>query len=150
MKKEYCACCGQSIMKHNHNFSKALAGILISISQKYGPGEQFHLQKDLQLSKNQYNNVQKLQYWGLLIKYYDSNRIRKGGYWVLTPYAGQILNGNPICKTVTTFNNKIIESSRETTTLYDCIGFYDLPEVWAARAESIESMPIFRYSDTRG
>lgn len=134
MKKEYCQCCGQPIMKHKHYFNKSLADILLNVSNKYGSNTPFHLQKGLSLTKNQYNNFQKLQYWGLVEKCFVSGQ-RQSGYWKLTEDVMGILNGERIPSYVSTFNNKVVEVSAETTTLNEAIGYYDIPETWAKRSE---------------
>ncbi|MFA5261723.1 MAG: hypothetical protein WC450_10900 [Candidatus Omnitrophota bacterium] len=65
------------MMIHQHVFSGALADILLIIARRYGPGEPFHLQKDFfDFTKNQYNNFQKLQYWGLVRKAYNLDGAR--------------------------------------------------------------------------
>jgi hypothetical protein len=134
--KEFCPNCGQSVMKHKHPFTKSLAGMVYSTAQKFGPGSKFHLQKDLSLTKNQYNNFQKLRYWELVRKVYV-NGVRQGGYWEFTDKVRDLLNGGKVSRMVETFNNKVIGMSEDKTGLYDAIGYYDLPEVWAERAESI-------------
>ena len=136
-EKEYCECCGQPIMKHTHRFSKSLAGILYLAAMKYDIDKPFHLQKDLMLTKNQYNNFQKLRYWKLVDKYYE-NGIRKGGYWTLTQDVMNVFLGQTIPRNIVTFNNKVVEVSDEFIELKDAIGTYDIPEIWAER-----SRPVF-------
>jgi hypothetical protein len=126
-------------MKHRHCLSESLAKLLISISGQIEPGQKFHLQNDLHLTKNQYNNFQKLRYWGLTAKCFELGK-RKGGYWILTPLVRSVLAGGSLPKNVTTFNNAVVEISAETTSLFQAVGYYDTPAKWANRAEQMEGI----------
>ena len=135
--KEFCNHCGQPIMKNKHCFSKALANLLWLTAQKFNLNEPFHLQKDLNLTQNQYCNFQKLQYWDLAEKHYSDGK-RLGGYWHLTKRAGEVLNGLSVPQLVVTFNNEVKEVSEERITLEQAIGYYDLPKQWAERQEKVK------------
>jgi len=64
-----------------------------------------HLQKDVQLNKNEYNNFQKLRYFGLIEK--DKNH---SGNWKMTEQGLDFISGRLLIPTwVKTFRNKIIE-----------------------------------------
>jgi hypothetical protein len=123
-------------MKHKHTFSKALADILMSVARTYRIGTPFHLQKDLRLTKNQYNNFQKLQYWGLVKKHYREGE-RVGGTWELTQDTEAVLKGYRIPKWVMTFNNRVIEKAYDLTIFSDVTGSYKLPEDYAKKAEPV-------------
>ena len=130
-KKEYCPTCGQPIMKHRHTFSRALAGILLIVANKYGTRKPFHLQKDLDLTPNQYNNFQKLKYWDLVFKHSVQGK-RIGGYWFLTTKAQYFIRGLvEIPRYVVTFNNQVTERSEERINMGQAYGFYRVPEQWA-------------------
>ena len=131
-----CPYCGQDILKHKHPFSRSLANILIRATQKFGPKEPFHLQHDLFLTKSEYNNFQKLRYWGLVEKARDGQGKRRGGYWSLTWKALELLNGEEIYKWVITFNNAIVDYSIKKITLQQTVGYFEIPERWAKRAEA--------------
>jgi hypothetical protein len=127
------------MMIHQHAFSKSLAGILFEVARQYGPGQPFHLQRDFSAwSHNQYNNFQKLKYWGLVEKHYDFVGKRAGGFWHLTPKVLDLINCQEIPVWIRTFNNKVIEISEEKTTLKGAVGYYDIPEKWARRARPLE------------
>lgn len=123
-------------MKHKHIFSKALSHTFMKSIRQYGKHKPFHLQKDLLLTKNEYNNFQKLKYWDLIRKHFD-NGVRIGGYWCFTDAASQFINGSRIPRWVMTFNNCVVEKAPayEHITLEDTVGYYDIPEQWAERAE---------------
>ena len=135
-EKEFCNHCGQKILKNKHCFSRSLADLLLLTARKFEVNEPFHLQKDLNLTKNQYANYQKLQYFGLIDKHYQDGR-RLGGYWHLTKRAGEVLNGSGVPQWIQTFNNKVQEVSEERITLEEAIGYYDLPKQWAERQEKM-------------
>lgn len=138
-----CPTCGHAIMRHKHRFSNSLAQIFIQLSSKFGERAPFHLQKDFTFTKNQYNNFQKLQYWGLVEKCFIKSQ-RVGGYWQLTHRADALLRGGDIPHFVVTFQNKVVEESEYKIRLEDSYGAYDLPKVWAERASNrIEQPSLF-------
>lgn len=114
--KEFCPVCGQSIMEHKHTMSKAMANIF-KMLPLHNP---FHLQKDLNLTKNQYANFQKLRYWGLVerIIYND-----KSGYWQVTDHGRRFASNElAIPKTMITFNNHVRRAESPMIKISDCDG----------------------------
>lgn len=140
-ERHICPTCGQQVLKHKHVFRKSLANLVEFTIKKTGPVHPFHLQKELNLTKNQYNNFQKLQYWGLVKKSFANGK-RIGGFWQFTRSAVDLVNGGSVPAWVKTYNNQPVEYSTERTRLSDAIGFYDIPEIWALRSE-----PIFNLTD---
>ena len=138
-KKDLCPHCGQAIMKNRHSFHRTLGHTLLKVADKFGSNQPFHLQRDIDLTRNEYNNFQKLRYWGLAEKKYALG-IRQSGYWILTPLVYKFIRGEAkIPRSVTTFNNKVLEESNdELIYLIQAVGSYDVPEIWADRAESIQ------------
>lgn len=62
-----CECCWHKITAYTHNLSIPLVSALRQLVDHYERTKKFaNLQKDLVLTKNQYNNFQKLQYFGLV------------------------------------------------------------------------------------
>ena len=139
--KELCPTCQRPYMKNKHTFSKSLAQILLKVAHHWREGIGFHLQKDLELTSNQYANFQKLRYWRLVDYHYENHK-HKGGYWHLTHNAQYALDGHPIHKTITTFNNKVIDVSQETVILKHVLGFYEIPNTWAKRADPVEHIQM--------
>ena len=134
--KEFCPHCKRPYMQNLHTFSKSLAQIILKVTRNNKEGQPFHLQKDMQLSSNQYANFQKLQYWGLVEKHYEGNK-RRGGYWHLTHKAQYLLDGQAIPKSITTFKSEIVSVSKETVIMKEVVGFYDIPNTWAKRQEAV-------------
>ena len=133
MKKEFCPHCTQPVMQHRQSFNVSMANMLLKVALRFREGQPFHLQKDLELTKNQYNNFQKLKYWDLIEKHYENGK-RVWGCWHLTKEVREFFKGRPLRKTVTTFNNKVVEVSEETIELCEAVGHYDIPEIWAQNA----------------
>lgn len=68
----------------------------------------FHLQKDLTLTKTQYNNFQKLRYHAL-IAHADSQN-PKSGEWLITARGGQFLRGETdVPRRVLVSANRVID-----------------------------------------
>lgn len=137
MNKEYCPHCGQSVSSHKHSLSNNMAGILKKAAS-IGPFD-FHLQKDLNLTKNEYANFQKLKYWGLVEKADVS------GCWRITSHGFGFLKDEIMMpRWVRTFNNRVIEQS------FDLVGIRDLQQE-PFRYKRIEeyaadSRPVFEES----
>jgi len=104
--KEFCPHCHQSIMKHKHSMTPKLVDIFIKSALAKVP---FHLQKDVEFTKNEYANFQKLHYWEIV------SRDKKDGYWYITELGNKFLRGAvPLCYYVVTFNNTVIEKSTKS------------------------------------
>jgi len=77
-----------------------------------------HLQTDMELSKNEYNNFQKLRYWGL-VHHAKKNNV-KSGCWLVTRNGGSFLRGEmAMSKKIKTFRNEIEEKSDEVVWIFD-------------------------------
>lgn len=105
-----CPNCNAQLKRWKHTLTPGLFEILLKcIRAVHRKGvNEFHLQDDLNLTKNEYNNAQKLRYHALIAK---SDR---KGYWVITTRGGQFLRGEiAIPDKVFTFRNKV-EGHSET------------------------------------
>jgi len=107
---ERCKCCGASMKSFYHTLSPGIVSGLIRAIQFVHTNKknQFHLQKDLtNLTKNEYNNFQKLRFHGLI-----AHVPNKSGYWLITKRGGQFLRGEiAIPDQVQTFRNNVIGHS---------------------------------------
>lgn len=109
--KEICANCGESMKAYWHNITTGLVSDLIKAIEfvKSNNKNSFHLARDLQLNKSEYNNFQKLRFHGLVAK------DKKVGYWLITKRGGQFLRGEiSIPKSVQTFRNQVIGHSEDS------------------------------------
>lgn len=117
MEKQFCPHCGQAISAHKHGLSANMIRIMRKAAYAdfvMGGGE-FHLQQDLNLTKNEYANFQKLKYWGLVFKG------SKSGYWRISSHGkGFLANEIRMPKWVRTFNNRVVEQSDRLISVVDC------------------------------
>ncbi len=141
MSKECCPHCGQSVMQNKQIFTKALGEILLTLACKYPYGKPFHFANDFNLTKSQYNNAQKLRYWGLIKKHYDNNGKREGGYWELTSLVRYFVQGSSLPRVKWTFNNTVVSASDDDLiTLSEAVGSYSVPEQWAEQAKPMTNL----------
>lgn len=122
MKEEiqYCECCGAKLTGRWESLTAGLVDTLILFARnvQLRNRNKIHLQNDLNLTKNQYNNFQKLRYFGLVAKVKDEEKL-KSGHWALTRKAGDFLQGKPILKKVFIFRNHIKKRGEEFITISD-------------------------------
>jgi hypothetical protein len=69
-----------------------------------------HVPKEVEFTKNEYNNFQKLRYHALVAKVKDKQGNRVSAYWLITRRGNQFCKGEiSIPEKVKTFRNKITE-----------------------------------------
>ena len=109
--EKFCANCEESMKAYWHSLTSGLVGDLIKAIEfvRENNKNSFHLAKDLQLTKSQYNNFQKLRFHALIAR---DKKMEEAGYWLITRRGGQFLRGEiDIPKRVKTFRNKVIDYS---------------------------------------
>lgn len=128
-----CPHCGASMKAHSHGLSRGLANTLIKfrkavLNQPHIQFNKVHIPNDVVFTKNEYNNFQKLRYFGLVAKVRKSDGTHERGFWLLTR------NGNAFCKglkdmpkSVLTFRNKIQDRSKVKISILEAIQCKDLP-----------------------
>jgi len=105
-----CPHCQANRKKWNHRMTPGLLAILIKAIKfvKRKDKNMFHPDKDLNLSRIEYSNFQKLRFHGLIAK------SGVAGYWVITKKGGKFLRGETrTAVSVVTFRNKIDSYSKE-------------------------------------
>ena len=102
-----CECCGHMVTAYSHNINAQLVHALEQVAKHYTQySKGCNLQKDLVLTKNQYNNFQKLQYFKLV------SNTETG--WVPTQLGMGFMNGdNVIMNPVATFGKEILNRFHE-------------------------------------
>lgn len=117
-----CPNCGASMKEWEHRLTPGLAAILIKFAQKVkstGKND-VHVRQDIGLTASEYNNFQKLRYFGLVAKVRDAEDNHVGGHWLLTRRGGAFLRGaEAVHKSVTTFRNKITKRNEELVFVWD-------------------------------
>lgn len=99
-----CECCEYEVVAYTHNLNAPLVDALEKIVTFYEQQQRScNLQKDLELTKNQYNNFQKLRYFNLV------EHTEKG--WVPTYNGIGFIKGKCVVyNKVATFGNKILSN----------------------------------------
>lgn len=116
-KVERCPHCGANMKAFWHTLNSGLVGILIEAIQfvRANNKNEFHLQKDLHLTVNQFSNFTKLRFHGLVAKVEG-----KAGYWLITKKGGEFLRGElSVPARVKTFRNRVKEHSEDTIHIRD-------------------------------
>ena len=111
MQTEKCPHCGANKKVYKHNLSIGLVETLkkVGLAIKTKGVNDIHLQKETDLTNNQYNNFQKLRYFGLVHHVKKDGKIMSGR-WLITGKGFAFLRGDLICRKWTkTFRNKIYE-----------------------------------------
>ena len=112
MNDEHCPTCGASTKAYFHTLNSGLVSVLVTAIQfVHAAGKnEFHLQKDLHLSVNEFCNFTKLRFHGLVAKV-DG----KPGFWLVTRRGGQFLRGEiSVPLKVKTYRNHVVGHSKET------------------------------------
>jgi hypothetical protein len=101
----YCDHCGAKIVEYKHNFSAALAN---GLYQLYLARKPMFL-TDLELTRYQWTNFQKLRYWNLVEQAKDGITRRATGAWKIT-HLGMDFIENPnlsVFKNAWTFRGEL-------------------------------------------
>lgn len=127
--KKCCPTCGQVINDRKESLTKGIVRILYKFASKVKSKKmnKIHPRRELELSKSEYNNFQKLRYHALVAKYKENGQ-HVSGYWLLTRKGNQFLNGQAETqKFVHIFNNKIVDKSGPMVDIKDIVGDITLP-----------------------
>ena len=103
-KKQNCPTCGASLLGRWEYISKGQLNTLAKFIKavKDHNRNSIHLQDDIELTKNEYNNFQKLRYNGLVAHAADT------GCWLITRRGANFLRGKiDLPKGVLIFRNRI-------------------------------------------
>lgn len=90
-----CPCCGQKIVTYKHKLNKVLVSGLNKLSKHGG----YSKLRDLDLTISEFNNFQKLQYFGLVQKYPNRE-------WGITESGKNFLEGNSTAPSFVTTKQK--------------------------------------------
>ena len=128
METKYCDHCGQKVDKYKVPLTEGILRALIKFRQAVSLKNEnkIHLLEDMkgdvELTRHEWNNFTRLRFHALVAKYKEDGQ-HISGYWLLTKRGAQFLNGETdIPKTVTVFNNRVVEHSEERVFIKDVIG----------------------------
>lgn len=133
---ETCPHCGNQTTAYTHNLNKTLVSALDQlVTHYYKQYSPVNLQQDLDLTKNQYNNFQKLQYFGLV-------RRTTNGYYP-TSKGISFTAGLTHCQNkVATLGKRILENDHpawETTNVSpETVMIWDIDERFYKRREDYQ------------
>lgn len=134
---EICECCWNKISTYTHALNKSLISAFGQLVYYYRMNWKLaNLQKNLSLSKNQYNNFQKLQYWGIVSR-------NKGGRYPTRLWFDFFDCKTNIFDRVATFWKKVLsptnplrEKDKKKPKL---IYIYDIDQIYFKRREEYQS-----------
>ena len=104
-----CQSCGGNTLEHKHSLTSGLVGALIKFHQKAGT-QSVNL-KEVGLTRNQWDNFQKLKYWNLVVQ-------EGKGVWRTSTRGQQFLRGETVCyRSVWTYRGAPVEYAGEQLTI---------------------------------
>lgn len=107
--KELCPVCGHAIGPRKERLTRGLMVTFYKFCHQMHASKKnaLHLQDEVNLNKNEYNNFQKLRYHGLV-------QSSDAGYWSLTETGKQFINGEvSLPRTVFVKNNRVINTGSD-------------------------------------
>lgn len=119
-----CPMCGRTTKKYWQRLSPGLVHALVKFyAVVCAKGMNcVHVSTEVNLTKTEYNNFQKLRYHGL-VYHYKTNGQTKDGYWLITHRGAQFLHGEiQIPARVLTYNNEVVEHDSRLVMVKDVIG----------------------------
>ena len=115
-KAKHCELCNAKIVEYKHSFSKALA---TGLWRLYLTNAEVNI-KNLKLTRNQWDNFQKLRYWGLVAPCYRDSGSRLNGVWKITASGKEFVEkGAAIQKSVWTYRGKTVRFEGDTVFFLD-------------------------------
>ena len=111
-KNKLCDHCGAKMVEYKHSFSQALA---VGLYKLYQSGKSSINLKHLKLTRNQWDNFQKLRYWGLVKQTCRDDGTRVNGEWELTLFGLSFIEkGVGINKSVWTYRGEAVRFEGDT------------------------------------
>ena len=104
-EKRYCQHCGASMNEHKHSISKSM---VIGLDRLRKRGGLLNI-KELGLTRNQWDNFQKLRYFGLTEQVPNEEGKTKQGVWRITQEGLDFLDGKrPVPKSAWSYRGKFV------------------------------------------
>ena len=122
MQDQKCPNCGASMKEWEHRLTPGPSETLIKFARqvKSTRKNDVHVRQDIGLTASEYNNFQKLRYFGLVAKVRDDEDNHVSGHWLLTRRGGSFLRGaEGVHKSVRTFRNRITKRNEELVYIWD-------------------------------
>ena len=114
-KGSICECCGAKVVEYKHTLNAGLVSALYELSLYDKP----MALTDINITRNQWTNFQKLRYWRLVAKELHADGTGTGN-WYVTPHGMDfIANITPVHKNVWTFRGDAIRNDGELVRFSD-------------------------------
>lgn len=132
---DVCSACGAKIVMYRHGLSVPLVRGLDALASAGGGPVNL---SQLDLTRNQWDNFQKLRYFGLVEQHAVNGR-RKAGVWAITERGREFLAGRiTIRKTAITYRGEVEDWDGPRVLVTDVDDLYQPRETWAAEAMAYE------------
>ena len=115
MENKTCECCGAKIVEYKHVLNVGLVNALFELSKYKYPTPL----TDLDITRNQWTNFQKLRYWGLVAKEVHVDGTGTGNWYVTAGGRAFIDNQLPCNKNVWTFRGNFQRFGSDTVYFRD-------------------------------
>lgn len=112
MQANMCECCGAKIVEYKHVLNKGLVSALFELAKFNHPVSL----SELDITRNQWTNFQKLRYWGLVGKELHADGSGTGHWFVTSSGRAFIDNQFPMPKEAWTYRGETIRL--EGSTIY--------------------------------
>ena len=124
---KFCSQCGAKTVQYRHSLSKGMVEGLIKLSDA---GIDFINIKELGLTRNQWDNFQKLKYWGLV-----EQKGAKTGHWKITLNGLNFIGGViKIARSVWTYRGSVVSIEGPTIAISQVGKRYKQREEYADEA----------------
>lgn len=107
---EICECCGAKIVEYKHVLNKGLVDALFRLSKHNVPMPL----TELDITRNQWTNFQKLRYWGLVDKALHTDGTGTGNWFVTSLGRAFIDNQVSVNKNVWTFRGETVKNDGDS------------------------------------
>lgn len=125
-EKITCPHCGANMKEWKHSLTRGLVDILMKFGNTVSRSgkNDVHI-KEMGFTVNQFNNFQKLRYFGLVAKVRNDEDMHIQGHWLITRRGWLFLKGDiAVHKSIKTFRNSITERSEEKVKIYEVLKDY--------------------------
>jgi hypothetical protein len=126
-----CPTCGAKMVEYRHHLNEPM---IVALAKLRRAGSPVNL-KTLDLTRNQWDNFQKLRYFDLVRQVAVDGK-RKRGVWEITPSGDAFLDGRALCySSAWTYRGERVRWDGELVTVGSVVAGYEQREEWAAEAE---------------
>lgn len=130
---KYCECCGAKMVEYVHVLSKGLVRCLAKLA--VAGGGPLSIADDLKLSKSEYTNFGKLQYWQL-VEHADP-QVERGGIWKLTTAGWAFVSGElALQPRVWTYRGRVVRFENAAITIDQVTGGWKYRPEYAREARA--------------